>query len=46
MENGINFDTVKIETLLTLVALEYTDPNALLENWMTLWNPRPNGDQI
>jgi hypothetical protein len=46
MENGIDFDTVKIETLLSLVALEYTDLNSLLENWKTLWNPKPNGDQI
>jgi len=46
MENGIDFDTVKIETLLSLVALEYTDLNSLLENWKTLWNAKPNGDQI
>jgi hypothetical protein len=37
MENGVNYDAIKIETLLTMVNLEYMDPKTLLDAWSTLW---------
>lgn len=40
MENGVNYDTIKIETLLTMVNLEHMDPNALLDTWSSLWKSK------
>lgn len=40
MANGVNYDTMKIETLLTMVNLEHMDPNALLDTWSSLWNSK------
>jgi len=40
MANGVNYDTMKIETLLTMVNLEHMDPNALLDTWSSLLNSK------
>jgi hypothetical protein len=40
MSNGIDYDTIKIATLLLLVNLEYMDPKTLLQTWTTLWNSK------
>lgn len=40
MENGVNYDTMKIETLLTMVNLEYMEPNELLDSWASLWKSK------
>jgi hypothetical protein len=40
MDNGIDYDTIKIDTLLLLVTLEYMDPKTLVDTWTTLWNSK------
>jgi hypothetical protein len=40
MENGVNYDTMKIETLLTMVNLEYMDPDELQDSWASLWKSK------
>jgi hypothetical protein len=40
MENGVNYDTIKIETLLMMVNLEHMDPSVLLDTWSSLWKSK------
>jgi hypothetical protein len=37
MGNGVDFDTIKIETLLMMVNLEHMDSSALFDAWAALW---------